>query len=135
MLFKKIEEYIPHRPPMVLVTQLLSVTDNKIEALASLSSDIWFIRPDGFLEPATYVEILAQCFAAGSGVTHPQQIGYLAGIKKLQTHALVRPPCILKACVEPITSLANIIALRGTLFHGQEQLAQAEFKIYVPNQL
>ena len=90
-----IEAYMPHRPPMRLVSELLCVEDDYAEAGTTLNAEAVVIDPNGKVEAAALMEIVAQAYAAAHGYQYHRDgkqpmRGYLAGIKDFRVEFL--PP-------------------------------------------
>lgn len=60
--FRPIEDYLPHRPPMLLIDELVEVTDIKAVVRTTIKPDCVFAR-DGIVHPAAMIEFMAQCCA------------------------------------------------------------------------
>ncbi len=85
------ELYVPHRSPLRLVQSLLRVEDDYGEAQALLNPGDVGVGPDGRVEAAVLLEMMAQAYAAAQGyrdrvrATHasplqPADLGYLVGV-------------------------------------------------------
>jgi predicted hotdog family 3-hydroxylacyl-ACP dehydratase len=133
-LLPDIESLIPHRPPMLLLHSLQSISNTSIEALAYISEECLFLREDGSLEPVALIEILAQCFAAGSGIKHKARWGYLAAMRHIVLYAQAQRGDTLRAIVRPIAQVGNVIVVEGEIMREKELLAQGQFKIFIPPQ-
>lgn len=62
-LFPPILELIPHRPPMVLLDEVIAVEPGRVTCRATLQPDCVFAQ-DGLVHPATLIELVAQACAA-----------------------------------------------------------------------
>lgn len=127
-----LEDVIPHRRPMLLLDTLLSVSSSSAKAAMTIQADCLFLRPEGRLEPIAFIELLAQCFAAGCGVEHPAQWGYLAAIRSLHIYGEAKQGDTLRAETSMVTALGNILVVEGTLWKEEQCLAEGQFKIYLP---
>lgn len=59
---RSIEDYLPHRPPMLLIDELVEVSDTKAVVRTTIKPDCVFAR-DGIVHPAAMIEFMAQCCA------------------------------------------------------------------------
>lgn len=62
-LFPPILELIPHRPPMVLLDEVIAVEPGRVTCRATLQPDCVFAQ-DGLVHPAALIELVAQVCAA-----------------------------------------------------------------------
>ncbi len=79
------EPYVPHRSPLRLVQSLLRVEDDYGEAQALLKPGDVGVGPDGRVEAAVLLEMVAQAYAAAQGYRdrnsgQPADLGYLVGV-------------------------------------------------------
>lgn len=80
--------YIMHRPPMVLLDDLVDYADDEVWASLTIRSDLMFCEQQG-LPTWAGIEIMAQTVSLYAGVQgylqgQPPKIGYLLGTRKLQ---------------------------------------------------
>jgi predicted hotdog family 3-hydroxylacyl-ACP dehydratase len=85
------EMYMLHRRPMRLVHTLLCVEDDYAEAQTTLNVGDVGIGPDGKVEAAVLMELVAQTYAASQGhrdrlADKPTNIGYLVGAQNFHIH-------------------------------------------------
>jgi len=64
MKFSPVDTLIPHRPPMRLVEEIISLTPQGGTVKSVITDSHLFLRADGTLAPETFCEIVAQSFAA-----------------------------------------------------------------------
>jgi predicted hotdog family 3-hydroxylacyl-ACP dehydratase len=88
-----IEAYMPHRLPMRLVSELLCVEEAYAEAQTTLNIGNVVVDPNGKVEAAALMEIVAQAYAAAHGYQNqrdgkPAMRGYLVGIKDFRIEYL-----------------------------------------------
>lgn len=81
----RLEDILPHRPPMVLLDEVLSVDEKEHSLVASAT-----IRPE-WRENWSAVELMAQASAALAGVIdrvsgsdHPARPGFLIGTRRIK---------------------------------------------------
>jgi len=127
--------FIPHRPPMLFIDALNKASEEEIEAEYEITSDCIFLRSDNSIEAVAYIEILAQCFAAGSGFLNQDKSakwGYLAAMRGMKVHGKAFLGDTVKAVVRPIAVFGGIIVVEGELFCKDKMIASAQLKIYIP---
>jgi predicted hotdog family 3-hydroxylacyl-ACP dehydratase len=87
------DAYMLHRLPLRLVRQLLCVEDNYAEAEATINVGEVGVDPEGKVEAAVLLELVAQTYAAAHGyqdqlANRPANIGYLAGVGDFEVQCL-----------------------------------------------
>lgn len=122
---------LPHRPPMLLIDVLHKTSADLIEAELTIPPDCIFLCDDNSLEKAASLEILAQCFASGSGFFNIK-FGYLVSMRGMQVHGKAFLGDTLRAIVRPIARLDEIIVAEGELFCKEKLLVSGQFKVYIP---
>jgi predicted hotdog family 3-hydroxylacyl-ACP dehydratase len=85
--YPPIRELVPHRPPMLLLDEVLSWEAGKTVCLVVLRDDSPFVEA-GRVPPMVAVEYMAQCVAASAGLRgnaqgEPVRIGYLVGAREI----------------------------------------------------
>lgn len=130
-----LDQCMPHRPPMRLLDSLTRVAPGEAEALLRIRPDNLFLTPDGPLERAAFLEIMAQCFAAGSGALRPEsgpKWGYLAGVRNLSIESDAHVGDELRVKVWAVAELGGVTVVEGEVFRNDDVLAHGQFKVYVP---
>jgi predicted hotdog family 3-hydroxylacyl-ACP dehydratase len=65
--FGPVSAYLPHRPPMLLIDEIVEVTDTLTVCRTTIHADCVFAI-DGRVHPAALIEFVAQVCAIGVGV-------------------------------------------------------------------
>ena len=132
---KNIISLLPHRPPFVMVSELIKVTDNQFESEFFVHAENLFVK-DGILTEAALIENIAQTCAAGFGYLDQQndeepKIGFIGSISRLKVHQL--PPVDSKIITKATVTfkLGNIFVVKGENFLGEEKLVECEMKIVI----
>jgi len=88
------EHFIPHQGSMLLVSELISVTDNACEAAAVVREDNPFLTASGLLDPAAFIEIGAQGMALLDGFINAgaEMRGMLVEVSRFEYSGLPVPP-------------------------------------------
>ena len=122
--------WLPHRPPMTMVTRLLSYGDwSRVEAL--IAPDNRFLR-DGVLDGSVIPEIVAQGCAAIRGYEERKTDlkGMLAGARNVRVLADVRGGDVLTIRIHEIARIDNCSNLEFELYRpGDELCAKGELSI------
>ena len=66
-VFAPVADYVPHRPPILMIDEIVEVTPDGSVCRATLRPDCPFAI-DGQVHPAALIEVAAQAFAVGVGV-------------------------------------------------------------------
>lgn len=126
---------VPHRRPMLLLSALTRSGKNDAECEAEIAPDNLFLGPDGWLDRVALLELMAQCFAAGSGAAQTEGVpgmGYLAGMRDVRIHGDAVVGDILTIRARSEGGLGDISLVRGEVYCGSRLLAEGLFKIYAP---
>ncbi len=134
--------YIPHRPPMLMVTSLVRADKDEIIAEYNIGENCLFLKEDNSLEHTAYVEVLAQAFAAGTGYIRNKKeldLGFLAAIRDVKIVGKAYLSDVLTAKVSVIAELEGIIVVQGELFctsQGKQShlIASSQFKVFLPDE-
>ncbi len=85
--FPYIEDLLLHRPPNLLVSEVLAWSEDSILAAADIRSGQWYSTSDGAMPAWIGIELMAQAVAAFVGLEarnrgRPAKIGYLLGTRE-----------------------------------------------------
>jgi predicted hotdog family 3-hydroxylacyl-ACP dehydratase len=85
--FRSVADYIPHRPPMLLIDDIVDATTDSVVCRATIHPGCVFAR-DGIVHPSAMIELVAQACAIWAGVTdardgHPPRVGMIAGCREI----------------------------------------------------
>lgn len=85
MLYPKLEELVPHTPPMLLLDEIVETSKSAITCKLNLRSDSTFVR-QGRVRAVIALEYMAQCAAAYAGYQQyldgkRSQMGYLVSVR------------------------------------------------------
>ena len=122
--------FLPHTPPMVMVTRLLEAGEwSTVES--KIAPDNRFLR-DGVLDSAVIPEIVAQGCAAIRGYEERKTDlkGMLAGVRNLSVFSAIRGGDVLTIRIREIVRIDNCSNLEFKLFRpGDELCATGELSI------
>jgi predicted hotdog family 3-hydroxylacyl-ACP dehydratase len=135
MKFADIETYLPHRRPMRLVSHLQLVEDDYAEACAILNYGDAGIGPDGKIEAAALMEMIAQSYAAAQGYLKqrdkkPTLFGYLVGIKDFHIEELPSAGQQLLIKIKSSSSFDNFYIIEGQVLYENRLMAGGTMKIW-----
>lgn len=128
------EIFVPHRPPMLLVAQLVQRQGDRavVEALAPVEG--FFVSADNTLLPEYYVEVVAQAMAAANGYdsfnTVDKRIRYLVGLDDFTWHGDATPGSLLTINIEKTFQFGSVTIMRGQLTQGQRLIAAGVLKVW-----
>jgi predicted hotdog family 3-hydroxylacyl-ACP dehydratase len=85
--FGPVTDYLPHRPPMLLVDRIDEVTKQSVTCRATIRPDCVFVQ-NGLVHPSAMIELVAQACAIYVGVTNARdgerpQLGFIAGCREI----------------------------------------------------
>jgi predicted hotdog family 3-hydroxylacyl-ACP dehydratase len=134
MITENILQYIPQRPPFVMVDALLYADVEKATANLTITSDNIFSEDDFFSE-AGLLENIAQTVAAGNGYNQQQANkevsgGYIAGVKNFRVFFLPKVKDVLTTDIVITEKIFNMTTIAGKIFCNNELVAQCEMKIF-----
>jgi predicted hotdog family 3-hydroxylacyl-ACP dehydratase len=128
-------EFIPQKPPFVMVDRLLFADEKKSSCSFIAKNDNPFVE-DGYFSTPGMVESMAQTAAAGTGYYFKKEnkevpIGYIGTVQKLSV--VEWPPANAEIIME-VTLLTNIMQVSlvsGVVRYQGRILASCEMKIFV----
>lgn len=138
-----ITQLIPHRPPMLLINQLLEVDQSSASALVKIADDTAFLqRSDGqtaFVPAWIGVEYMGQTAALIAGFQEQQglcepHLGFLMGARKYQSNVsqFVMGSVLKVSCREAALVGESLAMFKCTIAHNDsgELLASASLTVY-----
>ncbi len=130
-----VDSLLPHLPPIRLVDRLLEVGERTATVEAELRKDSPWIRPDGTLDPAAHVELIAQSAAAMNGFraggrNGAGDSGYLLGARSVRVRAPARVGDALTVRVFKAARYGPFGMVEGWVRRGDTLLAHGEIKVW-----
>lgn len=136
LLNKPILEFIPQRPPFVLVDRVVECnTDFTLSEFEVKASHM--LCREGFLQEGGLIENIAQTAAAGHGILMRSQNkevvrGFIGAVKRLQIHQLPAAGTRLQTKVDNVSEVMNVNIVKGSVRDKQGNLyAEAEMNIFL----
>ena len=131
----EILNYIPQRPPMVMIDSLVAASDtHAVTQFQPMESNVFVVN--GSLTEPGLVENIAQTAAAQVGYVCKQRsvpvpVGFIAAIKNLSIYALPKIGEQIETRIEVKDTVMNIVLLTGTSFSGDQKLCECEMKVFI----
>ena len=128
---------LPHRPPMILVDQLVEFEVGQGSVSATIGANDLFVTQDGTLETVALIELVAQSYATMKGYEdlsnqRSVQRGFLVGSR---TFKVLRCPRVGESLMIDITTAAELDSfsvIDGVIRVGDEVIAQGSVKLWLP---
>ena len=132
---ENITSTLPHRPPFVMVDQLIKASTERIETSFEIHASNILCEGD-FLSFPGLIENIAQTCAAGLGYISSQngegtKIGYIGAISKLKTYQRAKVGDTISTKVNILQEFENIILIKGANYAGDQMLVECEMKIVI----
>jgi predicted hotdog family 3-hydroxylacyl-ACP dehydratase len=127
---------IPHRRPMRVIDRLLEAADHAGRAEMVVSPDHVLVDRDGRLDPAAFLEMIAQTYAAVqghafllAGKTVPP--GFLVGIRRCDVYGNAVAGNRLIICVHTVKQFAGFAVVEGAITLNDNMIAEASIKVWI----
>jgi predicted hotdog family 3-hydroxylacyl-ACP dehydratase len=132
--FGPVADYLPHRPPMLLVDTIDEVTADRAVCRATIRPDCVFLQGGG-VHPAAMIEFVAQACAIFVGVREaadgdPPRLGLIVACREI-TFAVDRFAVgdELTLVVTKILGQDQLAAFTGTVLRGGEVCATIQLSV------
>jgi len=130
---------LPHRPPFIMIGELLFADDHCTRTGFRVNKDNIFVDKGKWSE-AGLLENMAQTVAAGAGYRavnsdQPVEIGFIGAVKNFEVLDLpsVDDQLITEATV--MDKAFNMIIVEGKIWRNDALIARCEMNIFVGSQL
>lgn len=134
--------YVPHKPPMVWVDEIIASDASSGECAVRMRSDALFWGPEG-LRKSSCLEFIAQAYGFASVAydhridlnAKPLKRTFLAQFKdatfaSAARFAAVRPGDEIHVRYSGVRKIGSIIMFAGQASHNGDLLAQAQLKVF-----
>jgi 3-hydroxyacyl-[acyl-carrier-protein] dehydratase len=126
---------VPHRPPMLIIHQLLERNEDTTLAEAMVPTEGIFLDPQGGLLPEYFIELIAQSVAAINGFdarkeSRPPLIGYLVGIDNFSWIDKARPGETLQISLKKTFEFQAVTIMEGRVIGPNGLVAYGELKVW-----
>ena len=130
-----IQSLIPHRPPFVMVDQLLSFTETTAHGGFTIKADNIFLENGEFKESGL-LENIAQTAAARAGYiskkeNKPVPIGYIGSVKNLEIYSFPKAGDELITEITIENQIFDVTIISGKVSCNEKLLAQCQIKIFI----
>jgi 3-hydroxyacyl-[acyl-carrier-protein] dehydratase len=129
--------YIPQRPPMVMVDTLIEADHEKATSSFQIAPDNIFVEDGKFSEPGL-VENIAQTAAAMVGYqcalrNVPVPVGFIAAVKNLKINFIPEAVSTIQTHVTVTNTVMNVSIIEGRVEQSGTLLCTCEMKILIQN--
>jgi predicted hotdog family 3-hydroxylacyl-ACP dehydratase len=140
---KEIEKYLPHRPPMVWIDEVVSFSEKSGECCVRLKADALYMDGNG-LRPTSCLEFIAQAYGFISVCHHihildpnskPLSKAFLASINNAhlpsaEALSQLRAGDELSVTVSGVRSMGPIVIFTGRITKGDLLVCEAKMKVF-----
>lgn len=130
-----ITDFIPHRPPFVMIDHLVSATRERFESEFTVREDNVLVQ-GGLFQETGLIEHIAQTCAAAFGYLDREaggepKIGFIGAVSKVLVTELPPVGARVRTVVTPLHQLGNIYLVKGESSLDGRILLGCELKIVV----
>lgn len=131
----KIEDILPQRPPVLVVSSLLShCPDETVTAFNVGEDNVFFDPARGFCAEGLMENAAQTCSARIGFISRyvdmrPVSIGLLCRIKNYSVHSLPSAGDTLRTCVSASASVGQMTIFKTRTFRGEELIAEGELAV------
>jgi 3-hydroxyacyl-[acyl-carrier-protein] dehydratase len=132
---ENIEQYIPQRPPMVMIDDLLEVSHTHAITRLQIRNENVFMERGCLAEPGM-VENIAQTAAVQLGYQFkvkniPVPIGYIAAVKNLQVYRMPEQNSLITTSIRIINQVLDVTVAEGKIEQDGVLCCTCEMRIFV----
>jgi predicted hotdog family 3-hydroxylacyl-ACP dehydratase len=132
-------EFLPHRPPFLMIDRLDFVDDREVRAGVVVAQGMTLLERDGTLHPVALAEIVAQAWAAATGYRKavaglPPQTGLLVSLRSVEFPGRAAVGDRLTVAVTLETAVNDFLIVDGSVRRGDETLARASITLWSGDQ-
>lgn len=140
---QEISNFLPHRPPMVWIDEVITFSEKLGECRIVLKADGLYMGSEG-LRATSCLEFIAQAYGFISVCHHiyildpkskPLSKAFLASMKEAQlpspgTLRLLQPGDELRITIEGVRQMGPIVMFRGRIMRGDLLVCEAQMKVF-----
>ena len=129
------EQLLPHRPPMLLIDNLLQREKDKAVAAAQLTENNIFLCGDSILLTEYFIELVAQTMAAANGFDalldrSPVKDGFIVGIEAFSLHHEPQEIGEFRIVAVKDMEFGQMQVIDGVVFIGSTCIASVRLKLW-----
>ncbi len=131
MIKESILEYIPQRPPFVMVDKLLFCDEKQTETELNISPDNLFVE-DGLFTEMGILENIAQTCAARLGYLNSEQpvkIGMIGSVNNFEAYFLPEAGKKLNTIIDVENEVFNVVIIAANVFCEERHVASCSMKV------
>lgn len=129
-----IQDFIPQRPPMVMIGELVTSTPETTTTGLFVEADNILVHQGRFTE-AGLVENIAQTAAFHAGynrdLSKPVQLGFIGALKDLKVYELPKIGDILTTTITITHQVMGATVIEGKVVCNGQLMAEVEMKIFI----
>jgi len=130
-----IMDYIPQRPPIVMVDAFFGIDGNRSCSGLTIAPDNLFVHGSRFMEPGI-IEHIAQSCALRVGYlcrerNSPVPLGYIAAVKNMTLHNLPEVGDCLRTTVTVEQEVFDITLISAEIRRNKNLIIACEMKIFL----
>lgn len=133
-----IQDYLPHRKPMLMVDKILEIDSKNVITLLEIRENIIFLE-NGFLTESGLTEhmaqtcssIFGQVFFENKTPESKKLIGFITNIKKMEIFSLPKTGDTIISKAEKLSEFENISHINCRTFCNEILLAEAEIIMFI----
>ncbi len=135
-----IADFIPQRPPMIMIDEHISTEGNETVSVLEIRADNIFCE-NGMFTESGLIENIAQTAALNSGYLFTKEVksgsigkpplGYIGGIKNLRIHFLPEAGRKIQTKIKIETEIMDVAVAKGEITCEGKPVADCEMKIFM----
>jgi predicted hotdog family 3-hydroxylacyl-ACP dehydratase len=128
-------QFLPQRPPFVMVDRLLQADEEVSRSEFTVREDNLLVE-DGRLSASGLVENIAQTAGAGTGYKYhaagkPTPMGFIGALKNLNVFELPKLGDTITTEIRFVTSVMSMHLVQGKIILENREIANCELKIFL----
>ncbi|MBS3764182.1 MAG: radical SAM protein [Planctomycetes bacterium] len=130
--------FLPHKHPMLMVKELVSVGERRGKVRATPLAEDIFVDEDGVLDETAYVELLAQSIAAVHGFLQNEEErkkhdGLLMSARNVEVSGLAHVGDTLEISVHKTVKMGDFGVVQGSISKDGAEIANGQISIWQPS--
>jgi len=134
---EKITDYIPQRPPFVMIGDLVSRENNQVTTHFFIEKSNILVKNNMF-SVSGLLENIAQSAAANAGYdcflkNIPVPLGFIGAISKVDVVNLPKAETTLETKIEVLQEIFGITLIKGEVTQNNQPVISCQMKIMIQN--